>query len=64
MEQNTIVSFQFFDQALVQRVIDFNELSSDENEIEFFEEEIDDYDIEDDDTVYEELSEENDDIPS
>jgi hypothetical protein len=42
----------------------FNELSSDENEIEFFEEEIDDYDIEDDDTVYEELSEENDDIPS
>lgn len=29
MEQNTIVSFQFFDQALVQRVIDFTELSDD-----------------------------------
>ena len=29
MEQNMIVSFQFFDQALVQRVVDFTELSSD-----------------------------------
>ena len=27
MEQNVIVSFQFFDQSLVQRVIDFTELS-------------------------------------
>ena len=29
MEQNTNVSFRFFDQALVQRVIDFTELSAD-----------------------------------
>ena len=29
MEQNTNVSFRFFDQALVQRVIDFTELSDD-----------------------------------
>ena len=29
MEQNTKVSFRFFDQALVQRVIDFTELSDD-----------------------------------
>ena len=29
MEQNANVSFMFFDQALVQRVIDFTELSDD-----------------------------------
>ena len=29
MEQNMNVSFQFFDQTLVQRVIDFTELSND-----------------------------------
>ena len=29
MEQNTNVSLRFFDQALVQRVIDFTELSND-----------------------------------